>query len=46
MVAFIFHIHEIGMQSTQSGFLMSFQESCIVCIKLICRKYTGMAEVD
>jgi len=36
-----FHIHEIGIQSTQLKFLMSFQESCVVWLQLIHRKCTN-----
>ncbi len=36
-----FYICEIGKQSMQSGFLKSFQESCIFWIHSICRKYTN-----
>jgi len=41
MVMLKFHIREIGKQSTQAGFLKSFQESCIFWIHWICRKCTN-----
>jgi len=46
MVAF-FHIHEIGLQCMQSGFLKSFQESCIFrSIGSVENVPIGTAEVD